>query len=185
MQEDNLQVVTDDTHPWKVTATTQRLELTHEHLWLGIIGIPLSLIGLVISVGIWNIPGILISEAWPILSGGSVIGFGFTVMGLHLTFNREVFSLDQVGGKLTHLSGFGPFTRRRSYPITNIERVICRQAHETGSSTSYIMVLEGIKLSKRVVSFPEVDPVLWEGLRWSTFLNISMIDLTDQLDHRL
>ena len=162
--------------PWVIEEEPDRLVLRHEHLWLGFFGIPFSVLSAFFGIGIWFIPGVPVMREWPIFVGGSVIALGFVVMGLHLTFNREEFIADRRSGKFEHISGFGPFTRRRLSELAAIERVICREAKRRSSFQEYEMVLQEQGRQRIVAVFVEKDVVLWEGLRWSTFLLLPFDD---------
>lgn len=165
-----------DSLPWVIEEEADRLVLRHEHLWLGVFGIPFAILSACFGIGIWFIPGVAVFREWPIFAGGSVIALGFVVMGLHLTFNREEFIADRRSGRFEHVSGFGPFTKRRLIDLAEIERVICRESRRRSSFQEYEMVLQEKSRQRIVAVFVEKDVVLWEGLRWSTFLGLPLED---------
>lgn len=177
MSEDTLQDELDQ--PWIVTEADEQLELCHEHRWLGILGIPLALFGLFAACGIWFLPDLNRAEDWPILAGGSLIGFGMALLGMHVTFNRERFIADKRQGSLIHRSGFGPFIRTRRYPLNDVEQLVCEPTPDAGTSGDrYSLSIVASSYAKRIATFVEAEPILWEGLRWSLFLDKPLVDRT-------
>lgn len=170
---------TSDELPWEIDEGTNRLSLTHQHLWLGIFGIPFAVISACLGVAIWFVPGVSAIREWPILSGGSIIASGFVVMGLHLTFNREQFIADQSKNELIHRSGFGPFIRTRRFQLSQLKRVQCVGSKRSSSMQEYELNLVGTGFTRTIAIFVEKDVVLWEGIRWSSFLDLPFDDETN------
>ena len=162
--------------PWSVTETPGFLSLKHQHLWLGVFGIPFALISASLGVAIWFIPGVSAAREWPILAGGSVIALGFVVMGLHITFNREEFVADRLKEELLHIRGFQPFQRVRRYPLSQVQRVQCVLSKRSTTMEEYELNLSGRDFKKTIAFSVEKDIVLWEGLRWSSFLDLPFDD---------
>ncbi|MDA8697943.1 hypothetical protein N9M41_05645, partial [Rhodopirellula sp.] len=113
---------------------------------------------------------------WPILAGGSVIALGFVVMGLHITFNREEFIADRLKEELLHIRGFQPFQRVRRYPLSQVQRVQCVLSKRSTTMEEYELNLGGRDFKKTIAFSVEKDIVLWEGLRWSSFLDLPFDD---------
>lgn len=166
--------------PWQSVETESRLELVHDHRWLKLFGLPLAGFGSVVSILLWCIPGVELAEAWPMLAVGSLIGIAFMLMGLHLSFNRVIFVADRKQNLVVQQEGFGWFTRQKRIPFTELQRVrIDRRSNSGGSFVQYTMELVTSKRGILVASFPELEPVREESLRWSKFLDIPLQEPRD------
>lgn len=174
----------DETWPWVVQESERSLEVRHEHRWLGIFGFPLAAVGMIAGTALWFLPGIDYGEAWPLLAVGSLMGLFATLMGMHLTFNCEVFLADKQAGTLTHRYGFGPFTRIRRYPLDEIQEVSCQRVSDPGSrGCRYVVTLVAKTYSRRVAAFIDAEPVELEALRWSIFLDVPLRAETSVSSH--
>ena len=167
----------DQEQPWLVTESNRSLEICHDHRWLGIIGVPLACIGLVAATGLWFVPDVDYSEDWPIIAVGSLIGFGFVLMGLHLTFNREFFIADKNQGALIHRTGFGHFSRTRRYPLNEVKEVLCEPFATASKGTQrYAVTIVGESYRVPIAASLELDPIMMEAMRWSDFLQKPLVD---------
>lgn len=171
--------MTESESPWLVYQTPTRLQLIHDHRWLKVIGIPIICIGILMAAGIWLIPGIDNSDAWPILAGGTFIGLGFCLLGLHLSLNLVSFTADHETGLFTHREGFSIFTRIRTVRLNEIKGIRCRRATEPGFAGYFILEIESSKRTIRLAQHIEEEPIRLEGIRWSDFLSVELIDGID------
>lgn len=165
--------------PWIIEQTSQQLRLTHDHRWLKIIGLPMVLLGLTGATGIWLIPGIPLQDAWPMLAVGSLIGCGFAMMGLHLSFNLLVFTADRQAGTLVRREGFGPFIRIRTLQLDEIKSVALLRGPSGGSIPNYIFEIRWENRRLRIVSIADKALVEQEAIRWAAFLNVDLQDCTE------
>ncbi|MGI9244583.1 MAG: hypothetical protein ACR2RV_27525 [Verrucomicrobiales bacterium] len=176
---------------WECLEGADRITIVHDNRWLAIIGVPMALFGLLLGVGLWFIEDARTSGAWPILVVGSLIGMGIAVFGLALCFKYDEISADRRAGELIRHTGLSPFRRTRTWPLSDVEEVVCldeRMAGSSGRSSSlhHRLRLVGPGISVLVASALEPEPVEYEALRWSEFLDLPLrdtigADLTSQL----
>lgn len=170
----------DSLPPWQSAETEIRLELVHDHRWLKVFGLPLAALGSAASILLWYIPGVELTEAWPMLAVGSLIGIAFTLMGLHLSFNRVLFTADRNQNQFIQQQGFGWFTRQKKIPFEAIQYVqIDRRSHSGSNFAQYTLELKTNKRSILIASFPELGPIEEESLRWARYLSIPLQGFRD------
>ena len=160
--------------PWYTEETDTRLLLCHDHRWLRFIGIPLAIGCASLAIALWFLPDLNYDRDWPILAVGSLIATGFALIGLHLSFNRIVFTADSERGILVRSEGFGVFTRTKCYELDEIQSVSVVKSNLVGSpSTSYRLELNMVNGPIGLASFVFREPLDAEASRWRRFLGLS------------
>ena len=161
---------------WDIDQSLNRLSIVHDNRWLAIVGIPLSLFGLLVACGPWFIESARNSDDWPILAGGSVIGCGIVVAGLSLCLKFEKFIADRETNTMTRLIGLKPFQRRKQWPLDSFEVVDCSifnmGSFGSSSSQQYRIQLVGPRNSVLLASCLDKESILLEAIRWSEFLDL-------------
>jgi len=164
---------------WITDQTKDQLKVIHDNRWLAIIGIPLSLFGLVVGIGPWLIASARQSDAWPILAVGSLIGSGLVVAGLALCFKFESLLADKQTNALIQRKGLPPFQRTRQWSLNDLSEVTCLAEHmasSSGHSSSqhFRLRLDGPGSTILVASSLEQEPILFEARRWADFLGLPL-----------
>lgn len=168
---------------WATLEEGGRITIVHDNRWLAIIGIPLGLMGLLVAAGPWFIEDARNSGAWPILAVGSLIGIGILVAGLSLCLKYDEIVADRGRGVVTRHAGLHPFRRSKSWPLADIEEVVCVDEKMAGTSTRGSSLHHRVRLvgpgaSVLVTSCLELEPVQVEARRWADFLDLPLRDST-------
>jgi hypothetical protein len=166
---------------WTCSEEKGRLKIAHDNRWLAIIGVPIALVGVAIAVGPWFLEGVSILDAWPILAVGSLIGSGFILMGLALSFKYDEVIADRDQDMLIQNTGLPPFRRSKTWPLKAIEEVVClneQMGRASGSGASFHCRLRllGPKVSVLLASDLEAAPIRFEAERWAYYLNLPIKD---------
>jgi len=165
--------------PWTTIEDEKRIAIVHDNRWLAIIGVPLTMAGLVVAVVPWLIEQARNSGAWPILAVGSLVGAGIIVAGLSLCFNYVEIVGDRQSGLVTRRAGLRPFQRSRSWPVTAFSEIVCvvemiGRASGPGSTRHHRVRLVGPGASLLLASSLEAVPIRAEAQRWANFLGIPL-----------
>lgn len=154
---------------------TGRLVLRHDHRWLAIVGVPLSLIGVCVMVGIWFLPGVAYQEAWPVILAGQFVPLGLVVMGLHLSFNVDETEADQKKRLISRRRGMRPFQRVRTIHFESVTAVVVEDVVGVSrSGRQFALALQGPELFLRLWISTDLNAIETEACRWAEFLRVAL-----------
>jgi hypothetical protein len=131
-------------------------------------------IGTIGACGIWLLPGVKLNDAWPMLSVGTLIGIAFVLFGMQLAFSVVTFSTEIGRKEIVRREGFGPFTRTQRYTIGEDSVVKVIHQAEPGRLNGYIIEIRSGKNRIRIAKSLDREPIELEGIRWASFLNLSL-----------